>query len=84
MIGLIFYFLLKMFKLTTLGLIITIIFGAIGFAIGTFKIPETTAFKFTKATGGEKIDDIILRWIKFKRKANRIYVYKKEEGTEDE
>ena len=83
-VGLIFYFLLKMFKLTTIGLIVTVIFGAIGFAIGTFKIPESSVFKFTKLTGGEKIDDIILRWIKFKKKGNRIYIYKEEEGTKDE
>ena len=83
-IGLIFYLLFKMFKLTIVGLIITVIFGAIGFAIGTFKIPESSAFKFTKLTGGEKIDDIIVRWIKFRKKGNRVYIHKEEEVTKDE
>lgn len=83
-IGLLFYLLFNMLSLTTVGLVITVIFGAIGFAIGTFKIPESNAFQFTKLVGGEKIDDVILRWIKFRKKGNKIYVYKKEEVTKDE
>lgn len=65
------------------GLIITIVLGAIGFAIGTLKVPETTAFEITKKTGGENIDDVILRWIKFKKNGNKVYVYKTEEETKD-
>lgn len=42
-------------------------FGLIGFIIGTFKVPETKKFKLTEKTGGEAIDDIIKRWIKFKK-----------------
>lgn len=87
-IGLIFFLIMKMLGFTMVGVIITVIFGAIGFAIGTFKVPETTAFEITKKAGGENIDDIILRWIKFKKNGNRIYVYKdekvKEEETKDE
>ena len=79
-IGLLFYFLLKMLGFSTAGLIITVIFGVIGFAIGTLKVPESGSFKITKMTGGENIDDVILRWIKFKK----IYVYKEEEDTKDE
>lgn len=83
-IGLVFYFVLKMLGFSMIGLIITLIFGAIGFAIGTLKIPESTAFEITKKTGGENIDDVILRWIKFKKNNNKIYVYKLEEETKDE
>ena len=83
-IGLIFYFIFKMLNLSTIGIIITLAFGLIGFSIGTFKIPETNAFKFTKLTGGENIDEIILRWIKFKNKKNKIYIFKEEEETKDE
>ncbi len=83
-IGLLFYFLLKMLGFSTVGLIITVIFGAIGFAIGTLKVPESNSFKITKMTGGENIDDVILRWIKFKKNGNKIYVYKEEEDTKDE
>lgn len=82
-IGLIFFFILKMLGFTMVGLIITLIFAAIGFAIGTLKIPESTAFEITKKAGGENIDDVILRWIKFKKNGNKIYVYKSEEETKD-
>ena len=78
-IGLVFYFILRMLGFGTAGLIITVICAAIGFVIGTLKVPESNAFEITKKTGGENIDDVILRAIKFKMKKNRIYVYKKEE-----
>ena len=82
-IGLIFFFIMKMLGFKMVGLIITIIFGAIGFGIATFKIPESTAFEITKKTGGENIDDVIIRWIKFKKNNNKIYVYKDEEKKEE-
>ena len=82
-IGLIFYLLCSMFDLKTLGLIIVGIFGFIGFSIGTFKVPESNAFKFTKMTGGENIDDIILRWIKFRKKGNKVYIYKEEDAKDE-
>lgn len=83
-IGLIFYFIFKIMGMSMVGLIITLIFGLIGFIIGTLKIPESTAFEITKKTGGENIDNVILRWIKFKKEGNKIYVYKVEEETKDE
>ena len=82
-IGLIFYLIFKMIGLSTVGLIATLICGFIGFAIGTFKIPESNAFKFTKLVGGENIDDIILRWIKFKQKKNKVYIYKEEDSKDE-
>ena len=39
-IGLIFYFILNLIGLTTIGIIIAILLGGIGFVIATFKIPE--------------------------------------------
>ena len=65
------------------GIGIAVFFAFIGFCIGTFKIPDTKKFKFTETTGGEAIDDVIKRWIKFKRGKRKIYVYLKEE-TKDE
>ena len=35
-------------------------------------------------TGGENIDNVIMRWIKFKKNNNKIYVYNLEEETKDE
>ena len=56
------------------------VFGIIGFVIGTFKIPDSQNFEITKKAGGENIDEVILRAIKFKRRKNRIYLYTKEEN----
>ena len=83
-IGLLFYFILKMLGHSIVGIIITIIFAAIGFAIATFKVPETSGLKISKKVGGEKIDDVIMRWIKFKKDGKKIYIYKDEEETKDE
>ena len=51
----------------------------LGFCIGTFKIPNSNAFRVTRLVGGENIDDVILRYIKFKKKKNKIYITKEEE-----
>ena len=82
-IGLVFYFILRMLGFGTAGLIITVICAAIGFVIGTLKVPESNAFEITKKPGGENIDDVILRWIKFKKNGNKVYIYKQEEETKD-
>ena len=78
-IGLPFYYLFKFMKMGTIGIIITAIFAFVGFSIGTFKIPNSEGFKITRLVGGENIDDVILRYIKFKRKKNKIYITKEEE-----
>lgn len=87
--GLIFYFIFSLCNFTVGGIIAVAICGLIGFIIGTFKIPEMSAFELTRKTGGENIDDVIMRGIKFRMQKNRIYVYikndkKKEEDTKDE
>lgn len=66
-----------------LGIIATVIFGLIGFIISSFKIPDSNNFEITRKAGGEYIDQIILRYIKFKRKKNKIYTFFTEE-KEDE
>lgn len=82
-IGGLFYFICNLLGQQMVGFGFIVFFGLIGFVIGTFKIPESKKFKLTEQTGGEAIDDIIKRWIKFKRGKNKIYVYVKEE-TKDE
>ena len=76
--GLIFYFLFAALNLHMVGIVITALFALIGFVVGTFKVPNLTKFEFTKKTGGENIDDIIKRAIKFKTKGKKIYIYKEE------
>lgn len=82
-IGVIFYLLLNLIGLGLIGIVAIAVLGLIGFSIGTFKIPDTNAFQITKKTGGENIDDVIKRAIKFKMQKNKIYVYQKEEKIEE-
>ena len=46
-----------------------------------FKVPDTNSFEITRKTGGENIDDIITRYIKFKNNKKKLYVYTKEEDV---
>ena len=78
-IGLPIYWLLKTMNLSIVGIIIMALLALVGFCIGTFKIPNSNAFKVTRLVGGENIDDVILRYIKFKKKNNKIYITKEEE-----
>ena len=82
-IGFPFHWILKKIGVQFIGLGIMGLLGLIGFAIGTFKIPDIQAFKVTRLVGGESVDDIVLRFIKFKRKNNRIYITKEEEIKND-
>lgn len=83
-VGSIFWLIFESIGLGIAGVIIMILMALIGYAIGTFKIPNSVAFEITRKTGGENIDDVIMRWIKFKTKnKNKIYVYT-EGGTKDD
>lgn len=79
LLGLVFFFIFSTINLTVVGIVIVAIFALIGFAIGTFKIPDTQGLEITRKAGGEKIDDIIIRYIKFKARKNKIYILKDEE-----
>lgn len=78
-IGLPFYYMFKAIGLSIIGIALIAILALIGFVCGTFKIPDSGAFKVTRLVGGENIDDVVLRYIKFKRKKNKIYITKEEE-----
>lgn len=81
-IGLIFYFLFSLFNMTMVGIGAVAVCAAIGFAIGTIKMPELGKFEFSKKTGGENIDDIIKRAITFKTKGRKVYIYKGGENND--
>lgn len=83
LIGTMFYLLLNAFGAKFIGMIVIAVFTLIGFCVGTFKVPDVGGFSFTKKVGGEGVDDIIVRAIKFKLAKNKIYVYEEEE-TKDE
>ena len=74
-IGFIFYLIFSIVKLNIVGIILMLLLAVIGFAIGTLKVPETNAFEITKKTGGENIDDVIKRAIKFKMNNKKVYIY---------
>ena len=75
-IGFLINMLFKMLGITKAFIPLLLIFGAIGFGIGTLKMPETNNFEITRKTGGEKIDEVIKRWFMFKMKHGKIYIYK--------
>ena len=64
-------------KLTLIGIIFMALIAFLGFAIATFKIPESDSFEITKNAGGLNIDEVIIRLIKFKANTNRKYIYKR-------
>ena len=79
-IGLVFFYLtFSMLKLKTVGIVLTLICAGIGYAIGMLKVPNTNGMEITRKTGGENIDDVIIRYIKFKANKKKYYVYTKEE-----
>lgn len=82
-IGLVFYLIFKLMGLTMVGIVITLIFALIGYAIGMFKVPDTKGLEITRKTGGENLDDIIKRYIKFKKNKRKLYVYTKEENLNE-
>ncbi len=83
-IGLVFWWIFKTIGVQPVGIAILIICALLGFTIGTFKIPNSVAFEITRKTGGENIDDVIMRWLRFKFKnKKKIYVYT-EGGTKDD
>lgn len=90
-IGLVFYLIFSLLSMGIVGIVLIVVFALIGFIIGTFKVPDSNNFNITRSTGGENIDDVIKRAIKFKMQKNRIYVYEtgdkenlEKEETKDE
>lgn len=82
-IGLIFYLIFSLLGLNMVGIIITLIFALIGYSIGMFKVPEANGLEITRKTGGENIDDVIIRYFKFKSNKKKLYVYTKEERLDE-
>ncbi len=88
-VGLPIYLIFSILKLNIVGIVAILLFALIGFIIATFKVPEIPSIQATKKVGGENIDEVIKRFIKFKSQHNKIYVYEKEKdvkegGTKDE
>jgi len=78
LLGSIFFFLFNWLNLRTVGIVIAAIFALIGFGVGAIKIPNLAGLRFTKSVGGESIDEIVKRYVKFKMN-KKLYTYTKEE-----
>lgn len=78
-VGLIFYLIFTLLKLKVVGIACIVVLALAGYTIGMLKVPSIGALKATKVVGGENLDDVIKRAINFKRKKNKIYIYKDEE-----
>lgn len=63
------------FGASLIGLVGVLVFGLIGFVIGALKMPNSQNFEILRKTGGEDIDEIILRLLKFKKRGKKIYLY---------
>lgn len=83
-VGLIFFFIFKLLGLTVVGIVIMALLAFVGFCIGSLKVPEIKSLEITQKTSGQNIDDVIMRYIKFKKNGNKIYVYEPETEIEEE
>ena len=77
-VGAIILFLFMALGLKVVGFILFAIFALAGYGVGTVKIPKITGLPFTKNIEGDSIDDILLRYIKFKSN-KKLYSYTKED-----
>lgn len=74
-LGLIFYFIFGiLLGIKPVGFILMGVCAIIGYGVATIKIPTAGNSKLAKNVGGDSIDDIILRYILFK-KNKKIYTY---------
>ena len=84
LIGAIFFFLIgTILGERLVGGIIIGIFALIGWAIGAIKIPTLAGLPFTKNIGGESLDEILKRYVKFKIN-RRLYTYVDVKETTEE
>ena len=60
--------------LSILGFIFIGLFALMGYGVATIKMPTSGNSKLAKNVGGDSIDDIVLRYIVFK-KNKKIYTY---------
>ncbi len=75
LIGAVFYLIFgTILGLKPIGLICIVLFALIGYGAATIKVPTSGNTKLSKNVGGDSIDDIILRYILFK-KNKKVYTY---------
>ena len=84
-IGFILFYIFSLLGVKVVGIILLAVFAVLGFLAGTLKIPAITGIKFTKNIAGDSIDDMIVRYIKFRlNKKTYSYVELSEDTKEEE
>ena len=73
-IGFLFYLIFYAAGIPKVGYVFIALLAFIGFAIGTFKVPQIGSSKVSRNLAGDSLDDIIKQYIRFK-KNKRIYSY---------
>ena len=58
-----------------IGIALIVIFALVGFALGTFKVPQIDKFEITRKAGGISLDTVVKEYIKFHINKNRYYTY---------
>lgn len=75
-VGILPYLLLSSMGMKMAGIVTIAIFGGIGYAIMTLKIPDAPVMGKLRKAGGEQLGDIIWRTITFSKR-KRVYLYRK-------
>ena len=73
-IGLLLFNIFNMIGLRTVGIICVVVFALIAFGIATIKVPTHGGTTISKNVGGESLNEIIIKYIKFK-KNRKVYTY---------
>ena len=77
-VGVIIYLIFKAIGMGIVGILILAMLALLGFAFGTIKIPKITGLRFTKNIECDSMDEVFLRYIKFKSN-KKVYTYMKED-----
>ncbi|MBE5805557.1 MAG: hypothetical protein E7313_02405 [Clostridiales bacterium] len=77
-IGGLIYFIFSMLGMKVVGVVVFLLLAALGYAFGTVKIPKITGVNFTKNIEGDSLDEVFIRYMKFKTN-KKIYTYTKED-----
>ncbi len=83
-IGYMINLLLSFFGIGSVGYVIMAVLALLGFSIATFKIPNIGSIPALSVIAGESIDEIIIRYIKYKMNKKKIYIADTKLNTKEE
>lgn len=83
-IGYMINLLLSFFGIGSVGYVIMAVLALLGFSIATFKIPNIGSIPALSVIAGESIDEIIIRYIKYKMNKKKIYIADTKFNTKEE